>query len=84
MLVSNPDEDCSPQAFRIRPDELVAGPEFELEGIAAADALRDLRAGCTTRARLSRGFSGGESWWGPDAATRADADGCSSSEASKL
>jgi hypothetical protein len=45
IVVTNPDEDCSPAAFRILIDELLAGPEPELESISAAEALRELRAG---------------------------------------
>ena len=43
IVVTNPDEDCSPEAFHILIDELLAGPEPELESIGAAEALRDLR-----------------------------------------
>jgi hypothetical protein len=43
IVVTNPDEDCSPEAFRALIDELLAGPEPELETIGAAQALRDLR-----------------------------------------
>ena len=44
IVVTNPDEDCSPAAFRAFLDELLAGPEPELDTIGAADALRELRA----------------------------------------
>jgi len=43
IVVTNPDEDCSPSAFRALLDELFAGPEPELESIGAAEALRELR-----------------------------------------
>ena len=45
IVVSYPDEDCSPEAFSILLDEeLLAGRGPELECIGAADALRELRA----------------------------------------
>jgi hypothetical protein len=43
IVVTNPDEDCSPAAFRAFIDELLAGPEPELESIGATEALRELR-----------------------------------------
>jgi hypothetical protein len=43
IVVTNPDEDCSPPAFRALLDELFASPEPELESIGAAEALRELR-----------------------------------------
>ncbi len=42
MVVTNPDEDCSPEAFRALIDELLAGPEPDLETIDAAAALARL------------------------------------------
>jgi hypothetical protein len=39
----NPDEDASPEAFCAFIDELLAGPEPELESVDAAEALRALR-----------------------------------------
>lgn len=44
IVVTNTGEDCSPEAFRAPIDELLAGPEPELESISAAQALRKLRA----------------------------------------
>jgi hypothetical protein len=44
VVVTNPDEDCSPAAFADFLAELLAGPEPELDSLHAADALRDLRA----------------------------------------
>jgi hypothetical protein len=41
--VTNPEEDCSPGSFRAFIDELLAGPEPELDSIGAADAVRELR-----------------------------------------
>jgi hypothetical protein len=41
--VTNPNEDCSPEAFHAFLDDLVAGPEPELESLGAAEALRELR-----------------------------------------
>jgi hypothetical protein len=43
VVVISPD-DGSPEAFRAFVDELLAGPEPELETIGAAEALRELRA----------------------------------------
>jgi len=43
VVVTNPGEDCSPQAFRALHDELAVGPEPVLESIDAVDALRQLR-----------------------------------------
>lgn len=42
IVVTNP-EDCSPEAFRMFIDELLAGPEPELDSIGAAEALHELR-----------------------------------------
>jgi len=42
-VVTNPDEDCSPAAFHAFLDDLLAGPEPELESLNAAEALRELR-----------------------------------------
>jgi hypothetical protein len=43
VVVISPDEG-SPEAFRAVVDELLAGPEPELEMIGAAQALQELRA----------------------------------------
>ena len=43
IVVTNPGEDCSPEAFRHLLDELESGPEPELESLGAADVLRELR-----------------------------------------
>lgn len=43
VVVTNPEEDTSPEAFRRLLDELISGPEPELETIAATEALRELR-----------------------------------------
>jgi hypothetical protein len=43
IVVTNPNEDCSPEAFHAFLDDLVAGPEPELESLGAAEALRELR-----------------------------------------
>jgi hypothetical protein len=43
LVVTNPDEDCSPAAFRALIDELLAGPDPELESAEADTALRALR-----------------------------------------
>jgi hypothetical protein len=44
VVLTNPDEDASPEAFRAFIDELLAGPEPELESVDAAAALRAVRA----------------------------------------
>ena len=43
IVLTNPDENGSPEAFRSFVDELLAGPEPELESINAVEALRALR-----------------------------------------
>jgi len=43
IVVTNPDEDTSPEAFRTFIDELLAGPEPDLDNIGATEALRELR-----------------------------------------
>lgn len=43
IVVINPDEDCSPEALRAFVDELLAGPEPELESVGAAETIRALR-----------------------------------------
>jgi hypothetical protein len=43
VVVTNPDEDCSPEAFRAFLDELFAGPDPVLKSLDAAEALRELR-----------------------------------------
>ena len=43
IVVTNPDQDSSPNAFRAFIEELLAGPEPELDTIGATDALRELR-----------------------------------------
>lgn len=43
VVITNPDEDCSPEAFRAVLDELLTGPEPELDNIDAAEALHELR-----------------------------------------
>jgi len=48
IVATNADEDCSPEAFRAFIDELLAGPEPELESIGATEALRELRADAGT------------------------------------
>lgn len=48
IVVTNPDEDRSPNAFRAFIDELLAGPEPELDSIGAAEAIRELRVDSDT------------------------------------
>jgi hypothetical protein len=43
VVLTHPDEDCSPEAFRALINELLSEREPELESIQAADALRELR-----------------------------------------
>ena len=43
VVLTNPDEDCSPPALRAFLDELLANPEPELDSLHAAGALRELR-----------------------------------------
>lgn len=43
VVITNPDEDCSPESFRVMIDELLADPEPELEMVGAAEALRSIR-----------------------------------------
>jgi len=47
IVVTNPDEDCSMNAFRAFIDELVTGPEPALDNIGATEALRELRVDST-------------------------------------
>lgn len=43
VVVTNPGEDRSPEAFNAFLDQLLAGPEPELESLDAAEALHELR-----------------------------------------
>lgn len=43
VVVTNPEEDCSAEAFAVFIDDLLAGPEPELVSLGAVEALRDLR-----------------------------------------
>jgi hypothetical protein len=44
VVLLNPDEDCSPVAFRMLVDELLAGPEPVLASLGAAAVVEELRA----------------------------------------
>ena len=44
VVVLNPDEDCSPESFRAFIDELLSGPEADLETLDAAAVLGVVRA----------------------------------------
>ena len=44
VVVTNPEEDCSAEAFYALLDDLARGPDPELDSIDAAAALRALRA----------------------------------------
>ena len=48
VVVTNPDEDCSSESFRVFVDELLAGPEPEIESVEAAEALHLLRVDAAT------------------------------------
>jgi len=43
IVLTNPDEDCSPEAFHVLIAELLDGPEPETESIDAGAALRAWR-----------------------------------------
>ena len=43
MVVTNPEEDCSAEAFHALLDDLARGPDPELDSIGGASALRALR-----------------------------------------
>jgi hypothetical protein len=43
VVLTNPDEDCSPAAFRAFLDELLDKLEPELDSLRAAETLRELR-----------------------------------------
>jgi hypothetical protein len=44
VRIANPDEDCSPNAFRAVLDELAAGPEPEIDSLHAGELLAEMRA----------------------------------------
>jgi hypothetical protein len=57
VVLLNPDEDCSPAAFRVLVDELLAGPAPALESLGAAAVLDQLPAAPTRiHARDGRGM----------------------------
>lgn len=58
VVVTNPDEDCSPEAFHALLDELLAGPEPELDSLDAAEALRELRVDAGGERRRHRRVGG--------------------------
>lgn len=43
IVVTNPDEDCSPEVLRAFIDELLARPEPEIDSVDAASTIRALR-----------------------------------------
>jgi hypothetical protein len=43
VVLLNPDEDTSPEAFRVLVDELLAGPEPTLASLGAAEVLEQVR-----------------------------------------
>jgi hypothetical protein len=45
IVVTNPDDDASLAAFHALLDDLLAGPEPELDSIGAAEVVREIRAG---------------------------------------
>jgi len=44
VVLTNPEEDTSSEAFHAFLDELLASPEPELENVGGTEALRELRA----------------------------------------
>lgn len=48
VIVTNPDEDCSPEAFRIVLAEVLEGDEPELDSLDAVEALHALRGYAST------------------------------------
>lgn len=44
VVIVNPDEDCSPAAFRLLLEELATSPEPEIESLDATAVLAALRA----------------------------------------
>ena len=45
IVVTNPDDEVSVAAFHALLDDLLAGPEPELDSIGAAEVVRELRVG---------------------------------------
>lgn len=43
VVVTNPEEDCSAEAFHVLLDDLASRPEPELDSIGGAEAVRALR-----------------------------------------
>lgn len=43
VVVTNPGDDCSPEAFHAFLDDLLASPEPEIDSLDAAEALHELR-----------------------------------------
>lgn len=54
IVVTNPGEDCSPEALTAFLAEMAAGPEPEVETIGAAEALFELRGDAATGAGTPR------------------------------
>lgn len=44
VVVVNPEEDCSPAAFRLLIDEVLTAPDPEIESLDAAAVLETIRA----------------------------------------
>ncbi len=44
VVVTNPEEDCYPEAFNSFVAELLSGPEPGLDSLGAAQALQELRS----------------------------------------
>jgi hypothetical protein len=44
VVVANPEEDCSPAAFRLLIDEVLTAPDPEIESLDAAAVLETIRA----------------------------------------
>lgn len=45
IVVTNPYDDVSPAAFHALLDDILAGPEPDLDSIGAAEVVREIRAG---------------------------------------
>lgn len=44
VVVTNPEDDCTPEGFAAFLAELLAGPERQLDSLDATEALRELRS----------------------------------------
>ncbi len=44
LVVTNPEQDCTPEAFKAFVAELLSGSEPSLDSLGAAEALQELRS----------------------------------------